>query len=122
MDRVDGGTSSREPSRHHSQRYWQGYVQTQAHDKAQDVYQLCYAMQKTADEQAPVPIAGPLSDLLMQTDQLDAAIPFMKEAIEWSDMVLGHSRADHSARSRYCVGSGRLRRIGEAVYYLDRRV
>ena len=97
------------------------YVQTQAHDKAQDVYQLCYAMQKTADEQAPVPIAGPLSDLLMHTDQLDAAIPFMKEAIEWSDMVLGHSDERTIRRVQDIVlALGRLRRIGEAVYYLDR--
>jgi tetratricopeptide (TPR) repeat protein len=54
-------------------------------------------------------------------ERFDEAIPYFKEAIEWSEMVLGHE--DYGTVK--CVQSlvtllGRQRRIGEAVYYLDR--
>lgn len=97
------------------------YVQTNAYKKALDIYQLCYAMQKTADETLPVQMSGPLSDLLMQTEQIEAAIPFLKESIEWSDTVMGHGHEQTIRRVQDIVlALGRLRRIGEAVYYLDR--
>jgi len=97
------------------------YLKSEDWEGAQGAYELSYRMLKGVAPDEPAQVAGSLADLFVSADRLEEAVPYLKESVEWFDVNVGHDAFSTVNEVQQLVTVlGRLRRIGEAVHFLDR--